>query len=1119
MYIKMKKKLLPYSIKSCNAVSLLTVFKSWISLNISVGVIVFLSFILSYYNLAYCQESIVDKTKEVWNSLLPKDKDKVLDQAITEELDSNLIKAETATLVEAQIKLDFLISKLNFLDDVITAELDSTIKAEIDESPKSEWETLTAYEARLRNNEEKRKELQIEYERKRSEQRDYIEKDIEILVEQTYSSPVEIQLLKYYADSERFLLKVTSTGQKGSLQMPRNIAQKFSDNFANLEPIGDFQLFKDGSKRLVSVSVEYGDERYTSRCDRNIEEIKEITILTGHTRTVNVVAFNSDGSLLATGSDDKLIKIWDVHQKLFLHNLEGSVVYITSLVFHPFEQILISGNADGDITIWNIEDYSQIMTVKAHEGCVKSLAFSNDGRKIVSGGADNLVKVWTSDMNPLHTLEHHTGEVIAVIFNPDGETFISGSSDDGTIKLYRTIDCSLIKSVNSQSLLLNVVAFSPDGQTIASCSWDKNVKLWNANDLSLILTIDEGLLSPVMSVAFTNPDGHILIGGTEDRNLYFWKSYDGSLIKILKRAHKRNIKSVDFNLDGKILASASEDKTVKLWEIVYDEISEFAGIGIASISSVISGLPPKLEASLNFFEPSGNKFLDATEEGKLIFTVKNDGEGTGQNIALSIAGDFPKGLLRFKPKYLIGNIEPGEEEIIEIPLLATYKIPNYEVNLMCKITEAYGFNPPPIGIKFETREYNINLVKTGIIINDASSNGMIEPGEIVEVTTRIQNQGTSFAKEVHATIRIGNNVFFAGKAANEKLEHFDLDTLGPGEYKDITFNIYTNSIATEVPTFLTISEHYKEYGKLNIPLELAFNQRISTMQQFVIEGREDLKDFELEDFSIDIELNIPEGVEIKKDAVALIIGNRDYDNPDIPDVNFAHRDAQFMKQYLIKLLGYREGNIIFLKDATNSQFRTAVQKLKNSAKDTSDVFVYYVGHGAPDPEEKRGFFVPVDCDPNYVKVGGVSLEEFYQEINSISAKNITVVIDACFSGSSDQGMIIKNISPVMLEVKSEYIVGDNLAEFTSASGEEVSSWYLDKKHSLYTYYFLKGLQGEADKNKDKILTIGELQAYLMEFVPYEARRLNNRQQTPGITPNRENRVIVQYKEDSNPGTE
>jgi len=439
--------------------------------------------------------------------------------------------------------------------------------------------------------------------------------------------------------------------------------------------------------------------------------------------------------------------------------------------------------------------------------------------------------------------------------------------------------------------------------------------------------------------------------------------------------------------------------------------------------------------------------------------------------------------------------------------------------LICNITEANGFNLDPRQILFETREYNVELVLAGRDIDDPNDDGIIGTGEVVTVTLRVQNIGTSTAKEVKASIQIGENVFFAGEPPSEKIVIGDLNA---GEYYDIPFQIYANKLAPEtLPVFLTLSEYYGEFGVENIPLDLAFEKPISSVRQLVVKGKEVEAGFVTEGLSIDVELNVPEGVETKKDAVALIIGNRNYEDPDIPDVEFALRDAQFVKQYLIKLLGYREGNIIFLKDATNSQFRTAVQKLKNSAKDTSEIFIYYAGHGAPDPEEKRGYFVPIDCDPNYVKVGGVPLDEFYKTINSIEAKNITVVIDACFSGSSDQGMIIKNISPVMLEVKSKYTVtvGDNLTEFTSASGEEVSSWYPDKKHSLYTYYFLKGLQGEADKNKDMLLTVGELQAYLNEFVPYEARRLNNRQQTPGITPNRENRVIVQYKEDSNPGTE
>lgn len=78
----------------------------------------------------------------------------------------------------------------------------------------------------------------------------------------------------------------------------------------------------------------------------------------------------------------------------------------------------------------------------------------------------------------------------------------------------------------------------------------------------------------------------------------------------------------------------------------------------------------------------------------------------------------------------------------------------------------------------------------------------------------------------------------------------------------------------------------------------------------------------------------------------------------------------------------------------------------------------------------------------------------------------------------------------MLEVESRGSLGENVVIFTSSSGEEVSSWYPEQKHSLFTYYFLKGLQGAADKDEDQTLTAGELQRYIEENVLYMARRVH-----------------------------
>jgi hypothetical protein len=256
----------------------------------------------------------------------------------------------------------------------------------------------------------------------------------------------------------------------------------------------------------------------------------------------------------------------------------------------------------------------------------------------------------------------------------------------------------------------------------------------------------------------------------------------------------------------------------------------------------------------------------------------------------------------------------------------------------------------------------------------------------------------------------------------------------------------------------------------------------------------------------DVDRNIPRTMTERTDAIAVVIGNAKYRKPSVPSVEYASRDAMLVKEYLIRMFGYREGNILFVENATqadfNSIFGTAANakgKLNNYVKaGKSDVFVYYSGHGAPNPESKEGYFVPVDCDPALVSLNGYSLKTFYDNLSKLKYKSLTVVIDACFSGSSEKGMLLKNISPVFVEVEDPVLTLKEAVVMTSAAGNQVSSWYPEKGHSLFTYYFLKGIRGDADKAKDKTISTGELKEYLEENVSYMARRLSNREQTPQV---------------------
>lgn len=263
-----------------------------------------------------------------------------------------------------------------------------------------------------------------------------------------------------------------------------------------------------------------------------------------------------------------------------------------------------------------------------------------------------------------------------------------------------------------------------------------------------------------------------------------------------------------------------------------------------------------------------------------------------------------------------------------------------------------------------------------------------------------------------------------------------------------------------------------------------------------------------EDLQVDVDRDIPKGKRKNPHAIAVIIGNKHYSRfgHGIPDVDYAARDAAYMKEYVINLLGYKKENIIYKLDATQGQisrifgtkgnFKSELYNWVKAGK--SDVFIYYVGHGAPDPKGKGAFLMPVDASADYISANGYSLDTFYDNLAKIPARKITVVLDACFSGNSAAGMLVKNVSPGILKSATPVKKLNNGVIFSSAGKDQVSHWYPGKRHSLFTYFFMKGLRGEADENGNKRITVAEMKEYLRDKVPYRARRLTGREQTPVV---------------------
>ncbi|MBO4556504.1 MAG: AIDA repeat-containing protein, partial [Elusimicrobiales bacterium] len=268
-------------------------------------------------------------------------------------------------------------------------------------------------------------------------------------------------------------------------------------------------------------------------------------------------------------------------------------------------------------------------------------------------------------------------------------------------------------------------------------------------------------------------------------------------------------------------------------------------------------------------------------------------------------------------------------------------------------------------------------------------------------------------------------------------------------------------------------------------------------------------------------VRIPMAQRKNHNAIAVIIGARNYDS-GINPVAYAHNDALLVRDFVIKTFGYDKENIIYVEDPTKANLEQIFgskddykAQLNNWIKPgKSDVFIYYAGHGAPDQDTRTAYFVPKDANPDYIKIGGYAMETLYANLAKLPARSITVVTDVCFSGQDGSGkMIIKSASPLAVSAKIPVAgtgANSKITVFNASKGSEMASWYDAKQHGLFTYYFLLGISGEADKDKNKTITAGEMDAYLQEQVPYRARRLYNREQHPMFIGN-PTAPIAEYK--------
>jgi hypothetical protein len=507
--------------------------------------------------------------------------------------------------------------------------------------------------------------------------------------------------------------------------------------------------------------------------------------------------------------------------------------------------------------------------------------------------------------------------------------------------------------------------------------------------------------------------------------------------------------------------------------------------------------PPDLSITdLSFIDSDGNKRIDADENVKITFTLTNSGKGVAYDVQLKFSEI--KGIrgLFFDPRQNIGNLTPSESKEIVIPIDAGMSIASGKANFKIEIVEANGFDCDSKHLSVEVKEF----MAPNVVVADkkfaTKSGGKIELGKNAILKIMIQNRGLGTAKNVSVRFINPINVLPVNQTK------FTYETLLPNESKAIDYEFMVNKRYEdpEIAIEVKIVESYGKYGDTQIP-SVSLEERLAANTQIDIVSNVSNTVITNVSLTSDVDKDVPDlsGKFLHPFRYALIFGNEDYSSfqeglGSESNVDFAASDAQSFANYANKILGVPKENIMLEINADNYKMKQRIEKLIKYASISdgkAELIFYYSGHGFPDEKTKEGYIVPVNVTGANVQAG-IKLSELYQTLTSHPVARVTVYLDACFSGGGrNQGLLAAK--GVKIKPKENLVINGKLVVFSASSDDQVSLFYKEKLHGMFTYFLLKKLKETGGE-----LTYGELAEYIKRNVQKKSLDINDKDQTPEV---------------------
>ena len=494
-------------------------------------------------------------------------------------------------------------------------------------------------------------------------------------------------------------------------------------------------------------------------------------------------------------------------------------------------------------------------------------------------------------------------------------------------------------------------------------------------------------------------------------------------------------------------------------------------------------LPPILTiTSVDFSE----KVLDGNETAKLEVSVKNSGPGDARDAFVILSGNL-RGLKYLKKSYFPTIKGHGDTKTISIDIIGGLELPTSEVSLKIEVVEPYSkIKLKGKDLRFPTREFQkpeLILAQYNVIENQSGMpNKQIDINEMIDLKFAVQNIGQGNAKSV--SVEVKNNqsgVVLLGVVNGNTLKkgNPNFSQIQSGKFETLVYRYFVNSDFNdnELKFIIKSKERNGKFGfteTKSFPIntvinEIGYIRRIAETDN-AINNYGEVRIDDIPNFVVDVDTNIPETKTKQIHTYALIIGNEDYQSRQKglsveQNVDFAINDAQVFAMYCEKTLGIPNNQIKVLNNATSAQISQGLAWINNLSEienGNAKLIFFYSGHGLPDEKTKEPYLIPVDVSGINLQYG-IKISDVYKSLTEHPSKQVTVFLDACFSGGArNQGLLaMKGI-----KVKpNKNVVSGNTIVFSSSSGNESSAVFREKQHGYFTYYLLKKLKetkGETD---------------------------------------------------------